>query len=132
MGVGAGGLLTLGVATVAIVLLGQAGPGSDSSHELAEHLPAWVPLYPGASLEESKLEQDGVSGHYRFLAGSDTTGVLDWYDEQLETRGFTSVRYGVLEGQALRCTSKSQKLEVVITLRAHGVREQADVVFGRL
>ncbi len=131
MGVGAGGLLTLGVATVAIVLLGQPPPNV-AQVRLADHLPDWVPLYPGASLEESKLDQDGVSGHYRFLAAANTSGVLDWYDQQLEDRGFTSVRYDVLAGQALRCTSQSQKLEVVITLRADGVREQGDVVFGRL
>lgn len=125
MSVGAGGVLTLTIATIAIVLLARH-PESG-----AAAMPQWVPVYPGVSVQDSKLEQDGVSGHYRFFAGADTDAILNWYRQQMETRGFTSEDYGE-DGQALRFISEREQLEVVVTLRADAKGEQADVVFGRL
>ncbi|MCB9584610.1 MAG: hypothetical protein H6718_04400 [Polyangiaceae bacterium] len=130
LSVGAGGVLTLTIATIAIVVLARYPQGSDS-------MPQWVPVYPGVSVQDTKLNKDGVSGHYRFLAGTDTDSILNWYREQLETRGFTSEDYSGQgqsegDGQALRFISERDQLEVVVTLRADPKGEQADVVFGRL
>lgn len=125
LSVGAGGVLTLTIATIAIVILARQPQGHGTS------MPQWVPVYPGAAVQDSKLDQDGVSGHYRFFAGSDTDSVLNWYRVQLETRGFTSEDYGD-NGQALRFISETEQLEVVVTLRAEPQGERADVVFGRL
>lgn len=124
-----GGALTLTIATIAIVLLAR--------HPESSAMPQWVPVYPGASVQDTKLNQDGVSGHYRFLAGADTDSVFNWYREQLGTRGFTSEDYSggdvaAGDGQALRFISERDQLEVVVTLRAAPKGEQADVVFGRL
>jgi hypothetical protein len=100
-----------------------------------QDLPAWVPSYPGATPSGSyaSTTPDGRAGGFSVATGDAPDKVVDWYESQLKSSGFTAQKStvstnGTTSGGSVTATSGDQKRTVNIAVSANDKAPGAAVV----
>jgi hypothetical protein len=73
-----------------MVITGQDGAQVSFGADSATKMPAWVPAYPGASIEGalSAQDADARTGSFSFKTSDATSKVTSYYEDQLKAAGF--------------------------------------------